>query len=304
MLHRNSSILFALFLLAFPAFGQNLSEGFRFFAPSSFNGKTELSISGKKREYFTLQEGQQIQVAVKGPSQLKILSRAELSGKADSLQYKILVLRKGSRKTTTISHSTYASDKAAFTDASAGAVSVSRTKVLDIPRGEQLYTFYLPKGTQQKLFLRFALATNVFTDGTSVVALTPEQFTTQVDMVSGEEVTVYYRIGTGYNTSLKLIGPATLKVMARIEYDVNMTGKQKWRVQVAEDSRIKSTYSLASLKSDVMSYREQSPFVVSRAETFYVEVPAGEHRYDFIMPDNHRTCLLRFLLPESQLDRE
>lgn len=304
MLLRNRSALLVLFMLAGPVFAQSESDGFRFFTPSSYDAGMEILVSGKRRGYFVLEEGRQIEIKVQGPSRLKVVSRVILNGAADSTEYTYLALRKGSRKTLTFSHRTHASDKVAFVGATEGAISASRTKIVDIPRGEHVYSFYLPTGAARKLLLRFALDTHAFTNGTQVVAVTPGEFTTQVDLVTAEEVSSYYRIGTGEHPALTLIGPATLKVMARIEFDVSMTGKQKWKVLVTEDGRVKGTYSLTSVKSDITTYREASDRVASRAEIFYVEVPAGEHRYEFSMPENHRTTLLKFLLPESQLERE
>jgi hypothetical protein len=304
MLLRNRSALLVLFMLAGPVFAQSPSDGFRFFTPSSYDTKMDILVSGKRREYFVLEEGRSIEIKVQGPSRLKVVSRAILNSAADSTEYTYLALRKGSRKTLTFSHRTHASDKAEFVGAAEGAISASRNKIVDIPRGEHVYTFYLPKNSGRKLFLRFALDTNAFTNGTPVVAMTPGEFTTQVDLVTAEEVSAYYRIGTGEHVAMTLIGPATLKVMARIEFDVNMSGKQKWKVQVTEDGRVKGTYSLTSIKSDITTYHQLSTLAASRAEVFYVEVPAGKHRYEFSLPENHRTTLLKFLLPNSQLQRE
>lgn len=304
MLRTKRSALLILFLLACPVFAQDESDGFHFFTPSSYEGEVDILVSGKRREYFVLEEGRQIEIKVQGPSRLKVVSRAVVGGAADSTQYTYLALRKGSRKTLTFSHRTYASDKVAFVGAREGAISVSRTKIVDIPRGEHVYTFYLPRNSGRQLLLRFALDTHAFTNGTPVVSMTPGEFTTQVDLVTAEEISPYYRIGTGEHVALTLIGPATLKVMARIEFNVNMTGRQKWKVQVTEDGRVKGTYSLTSVTSEVTTYGEPSPLAASRAETFYVEVPAGEHRYEFTMPENHRTTLVKFLLPKNQLERE
>ncbi len=83
-----------------------------------------------------------------------------------------------------------------------------------------------------------------------------------------------------------------------------MNGRQKWRVQVVEDGKVKSTHSMSATRSELTTYRETSPFVPSRAGILFIEVPEGKHYYEFRLPDNHRTALLRFLLPEKQLEGE
>jgi hypothetical protein len=292
-------------LVALVAVGaQEVPEGFHYVTPSTFDQKLSVLVSGKARDYYLLEPGKQIELKVTGPSRLRVLSRLVMESPKDSTEYTFLALKKDSKKTVSFTHKSYSSEKATLGGQLAGAVGESRTKVVDIPKGDQTYSFYLPKNATKKVLLRFAVETNDFTSGAPVVAMTPTEYTTQVDLISGEKVVPYYRVGTGHTVSLKLIGPATLKVLSRIEFDSTMTGIQKWRVQVTEDVKVKGTYSLSAGKSDTTAYREPSSLTASRAETFFVEVPTGSHSYDFKLPDNHRTALLRFLLPKNQLAKE
>lgn len=296
--------LTALSLLVAPAHAKKKTGGFNFIEPAAFDAKHEVLVSGKLREYYLLDEGGRIDVQVKGPSRLKVLSRVVLPANVDSVEYSYLALRKKSRKALTFDHSSRVTDKVGFAGEMEGAVGLSRSKIIDVPRGEQAYTFYLPKDAKYKVLLRFAVETNAFTRGTSVVPMTPNVFSKEIDLVAREEAATYYRIGTGYDVTLELIGPATLKVLSRIEFDQNMNGKQKWKVRVLEDGKVKGTYSLSGRRSQVTTYRELSSLVPSKAEVFYVEVPKGKHRYEFVLPDNHRTVLMKFLLPKGQLERE
>lgn len=296
--------LITLSIFVAPVFAKKKTGGFNFIDPVTTDSKVEVLVSGKLREYYLLEEGTRIEVQVKGPSRLKILSRVVLAASEDSADYSYLALRKKSRKALTFAHSSHLNDKVAFAGEIEGSLGASRTKIIDVQRGEQTYTFYLPKDTKRKVVLRFALETSAFTRGTQVVAMTPNVFTKEVDVVSREEAATYYRIGSGYEVALDIIGPATLKVMSRIEFDQNMNGKQKWKVRVLEDNKVKGTYSLSGRRSQITAYRDLSSLVPSKAEVFYVEVPAGKHRYEFILPDNHRTVLMKFLLPKRQLEHE
>jgi hypothetical protein len=301
---RLSIALLALFVVMLPVVAKSVSDKTNYITPTAFDRKADVLIQGKKREYYLLEQGKQIEIKVKGPSKLKIMSRVVFDTRKDSLEYSYLFLKKDSRKTVTYSHTSHGSDKVVLAGDTSHAVGASRTKLVEIPRGEQVYTISLPKDAKNRVLFRFSLETNQFTTGTPVVPMTPAEFTTQVELISHEESAPYYRIGTGQNVALKIIGPATLKVLSRIEFDPNMTGRQKWRVQVREDGKVKGTYLLASKKSEVASYKETTTLVPSRAEAFYVEIPQGEHRYEFVLPDNHRTSLLRFLLPRTQLVKE
>ncbi|MFZ5433104.1 MAG: hypothetical protein ACOZB3_04940 [Calditrichota bacterium] len=304
MVVRKSIALLAVTILLCSAAMAAKSGGMEYLTPTAFDRTAEVLVSGKLRTYYLLEAGTKVEVQVQGPSQLLILSRGVSAQPSDPLKYEFLALRKKSRKAISITQTSRTTDKVVFSGDMEGNIGYSRKKYLDVPKGDHTYTFYLPKNSTDRILIRIAAVTNAFTSGTPVVAMTPTEFTTQVDVVAREETATYYRIGTGYTVALDLIGPATLKVLSRIEFDANMNGKQKWRVRVTEDGKVKGTYSLAARKSTVTAYREPSSMVASRAETFFVEIPEGSHRYEFVLPENHRTVLMKFLLPKSQLERE
>jgi hypothetical protein len=304
MVKRLIFVLLTVLVLGFTVLAEvKAPEGFRYITPTAFDRKFPILVSGKQRDYYLLEPGKRIEVKVQGPSQLRVLSRIILASAKDTTEYSYLALKSDSKKAVTISHKSWGSDKCVLPGES-GVAGESRTKVVDVPKGEQSYSFYLPEKAGKRMLLRFAIQTNDFTAGTPVAAMTPTEFTQQVDLVSGEKVVPYYRIGHEQKVSLKLIGPATLKVLSRIEFDPSMTGSQKWKVQANEDGKVKGTYSLSAAKSDTVTYKEASSLVASHAETFYVEIPQGTHTYDFSLPENHRSVLMRFLLPKKQLAKE
>jgi hypothetical protein len=280
------------------------TSGFRYHKPSSFDKDQQLVISGKTRHYFILEGEAEIAVAVDGPSKLKVMSRLAMAQGADSGDYSLEYLLDDTKNAKQISHKTAPSIKAGYADKRAASIGLLRTHVLDVPRGKHTYKFRLPQGAAQTVFMRFSQQTNEFTDGTPVIAMTPFEFTSSVDLVTKEESYTYYRVSEKDRIVLKLVGPSTLKVLSRIEYDSNMQGKQKWKVQVLEDGAVKSVYNLSSTKSDINTYRETTNLVPSRAETFYVEIPSGEHVYELKLPENHRSSIFRFLMPKSQLEGE
>lgn len=298
------AVLLGMAVLSGPVMAKTPADGFRLITPTTFDHKAELRLSGKTFDYYVLEPGSTVEVQVKGPSRLKMISRAIFSSASDSLSYAYAAAREGTKKPLVVRHTTRPADKASLTAEPAAAVGLSRVHVIDVPRGKQTYTFSLPKNATTRVLLRFSRETHAFSKRTAVVPMTPAEFTAAVDLVSGEATSTYYRIGTGHQVGLRLIGPATLKVLSRIEYDPNMNGRQKWKVRVTEDGKVKGTYALTSRKSEVTAYQAAAALVASRAETFYVEVPAGEHRYEFTLPDNHRTVLLRFLLPKTELAKE
>ncbi len=279
-------------------------SGYRYHKPSNFDKDIHLIISGKTRHYFVLEKDLQVEVTVKGPSKLKVMSRLVLDAKQESDSYKFNYQIDDSKKLRTISHETVISAKAEYKDTRETGIAVLRKHILEVPRGKHTYRFTIPEGSANTAYLRFSQKTNEFTGGTPVVAMTPFEFTTSIDLVSREQSYTYYRVSEQDRVALKLVGPATLKVLSRIEYDSQMQGKQKWKVQLMEDGSERRTYNLSATKSEINVYREDIDLVPSRAETFYIEIPKGEHVYEFKLPENHRSAIFRFLLPKSQLDGE
>lgn len=281
------------------------AAGYRYIRPTAYDEDIHLSVSDKSRHYFVLRETNMIQVSVKGPSKLKVMTRLALDSKKDKPEYSFEYTMDDGDKAKSISHKTKSSSETAYEDGRDEPIGVLRKEVIEVPRGKHTFTFRLLDDSDHVIFTRFSQKTNEFTGGTPVVAMTPFEYTSSVDIVSPrEERYTYYRVSSKDRVVLKLVGPATLKVLNRIEYDSKMQGKQKWKVQVLEDGSEKRVLNLAATKSEVNVYRESNDLVPSRAETFYLEIPEGEHVYEFKLPENHRTAIFRFLLPKSQLDRD
>jgi len=294
----------ALLLLTFCSLGQGADSGFTYLKPTTFDASAKLTVAGKQRTYFILDKESQVNTVVEGPSQLKIISRLELTDAAAQPDYSIEVHIEGSKRVRSIHHTSKLSEKAERADGQTPLIGVLRSKIIDIPSGKHTVNLRLPEGATERVYVRLSQKTNEFTGGTPVVAMTPVEFSSEVELVSDEVSYPYYRIGGTDRAALKLVGPATLKVLSRIEFTPEMKGTQKWKVAVLEDGKMKKTYNLSAGSSDVIHYKNTSSNVASRAETFFVEIPEGEHIYEFRMHEDSRTALMRFLLPKAELTTE
>lgn len=268
--------------------------------PEKFDRKVTLRIAEKNRIYYELRKGSEIEVRVTGPTKLRVISRVQIPSSADERRYTYFVRRDDGDWVKFIRRSSVSS-QAHLARKSAANVSVSKKHIMKVPAGTHTYGFRLAKKSTRHVFLRFHLREGDFGAPTDVVAMTPQIHSELVDLVVREKVTTYYRVGEGREIALTLIGPATLKVLARLEFDPDMRGQQNFRVQVFEDAVIKATYPLTAIKSDLCQYEEASSLVPAKAETFYLDIPGGEHGYRFVLPENHRSVLLKFLLPKKDL---
>jgi len=271
--------------------------------PEAFDREITLKISKKDRVYYEIQKGSEVRVRVSGPTKLRVISRVEIPSSKEERQYTYFV-RRDEGKWVKFTRYSGVSSQASLKGDGSTQVSISKKHILKVPAGVHTYTFRLSKKSTRRVFVRFHQLGSGFGAPTDVVAMTPEASTESVGLVVGEQVTTYYRLAETREVKLDLIGPTKLKVLARLEFDPNMRGQQNFRVQVYEDGVIKGTYPLTAVKSDVCQYEEPSSLVPAKAETFFLDIPDGEHAYRFVLPENHRTVLIKLLLPQKDLTQE
>ncbi len=300
---RSLYLFFALTILLFAQLAAGES-GFMYLKPTTYDQRTKLMIAGKSRTYFMLDKDNRVSVTVEGPSKLKIMTRLALQSEASEPEYSFEVEIEGNKKVRTIHHTSKLSEKAESGAEGPAFIGVLRSKVLDIPSGKHNVIIRVPDASTDVLYVRLSQKTNEFTGGTAVVAMTPFEYSSEVQLVADEEIYPYYRVSSTDRAALRLVGPATLKVLSRIEFSPEMKGNQKWQVKVLEDGKLKKSFNLSASQSDVIKYRNPAPLLPSRAETFFVEVPEGEHVYEFRMESDPRSALLRFLLPKTELAGE
>ncbi|MFH1011235.1 MAG: hypothetical protein V1784_08375 [bacterium] len=272
-------------------------------APQRFDRKVTLRISEKNRTYYLLRKDCEIEVRLTGPTKLRVISRAEIPSSKKQSRYTYLV-RRDDGKPVEFSRRGKVSAEARPARNGSTKLSAGEKHVLNVPAGSHSYTFRLPEKSSDRLFLRFHQLEGDLGAPTQVVAMTPQLWTKSVDLVVREETTTYYRLGEENEIALRLIGPAKLKVLARLEFHPDMQGQQDFRLQVLEDGLIKATYPLSTTESDVCQYLETSTLVPAKAEIFYLDIPQGEHDYRFVLLDGNHTVLLKFLLPKKDLGGE
>jgi len=268
--------------------------------PQRYDRKVTLRISEKNRTYYMLRKDSEIELRLTGPTKLRVISRTEIPSSKKQSRYTYLV-RRDDGKAVEFSRRSRASAEARMARNGSTKLSAGENHILNVPAGSHSYTFRLPEKSSTRLYLRFHQLEGDLGAPTQVVAMTPQLWTKSVDLVVREETTTYYRLGEENEIALRLIGPAKLKVLARLEFLPDMQGQQDFRVQVLEDGIIKATYPLTTTESDICQYLETSTLVPGKAETFYLDIPQGEHDYRFVLPESRYTVLLKFLLPKKDL---
>ncbi|MBC8491888.1 MAG: hypothetical protein H8D42_04950 [Candidatus Marinimicrobia bacterium] len=294
-------ILALIFLISVaPGWGKS---NFSFLKPDKYGKLIKIQIKGKDRTYYKLDKSHPIEVTVEGPTRLKVCSRLDMQDykKDQKVDYKIFC--KIDNDDTHYTRSAVHSPGIKFSKSNNGQIGGSEVFTLDIAPGKHKIKLFFDKKNKQIAYIRLLKEGNKSTSSVERVAMHPQKFTKQVKILVKENEYDYYRIGSADSLSLKLIGPCTLKVLSRLEYNVTMNGGKKYRIAVYEDGKLKNTFLKSTKLSESAVYADKkSDLQLSQGDDFYVEVPEGEHIYTFQVKDDGRNLLFKFYLPVDDLN--
>ncbi len=272
------------------------------FKPDKSPKPVKALVMGKRLNYYPLEKGEEIFVTLEGPTQLRVLSRIEFGTDFGGEKSYYLRCEREYGKTSRFRRVTTASATATLAYDPAIHLGASRSVYLKVPAGRHTYRFYVGSKSTYRLYLRFYERKVALQTESETIALTPSQFSTEIPLVVNEEQVSYYRVGHQDSLTLNVIGPTSVKVLARLEFDPTMFADQKFRIRVLEDGNEKQVYPLRSAPSEVAQYLEMSETVVGKGAKFFIEVPRGKHEYQFEIIDNGRNVLLRFYLPVKDMN--
>ncbi len=261
----------------------------------------KVKVLGKKLTYYPLEKGDEIIITITGPTKMRVLSRIEFGADPRGEKSYYLRYERDDGKKGKFRRVTDASSTAVLADDEAVHLGTSRSVYLNVPDGKHTYRFYVGSKSNYRLYLRFYQRRVALGEGADNVAFTPAAFTSQVPLIVKEEEVTYYRVGEQDTVRLSVIGPSTIKVLCRLEFDPTMITEQKFRVRIFEDGSEKQVVPLRSAPSEVAEYREMSDKIPGKAAKFFIEVPKGKHDYTFQIMDNGRNALLRFFIPRQDL---
>jgi hypothetical protein len=289
-------ILLSLLFLASSAW----TAGRKSVAVVPSNGRpVTIVIAGKEKDYYLVGKKAPVKFQVDGPGKLVVMSRLKLPAASTGVEKYTLVLKDGGRVLKSQSTQTDKSD-AAFNGAE-GVPGKSRKFVVAIPEGSFSYELWLddtPLEAAVKIQLQPA-------KGQKLVALEPLSYDRIVTANVKENRLVYYVGSKTRPVQLRVVGPATLTVSVRLNYDVTMKGKQKFSVVVQEGANLVKQVPLIATKSTGLSYEEWKDVVPGKSDDLMLSVPKGEHVYKFSPGETAgQSIALRFSIPKKALSNE
>ena len=271
--------------------------------PSEYGQSQMFNISGRDRTYFSMEEGGYLTVQVKGPTQIRIITRMEFDAPPSRAREYSIQYTMDDQVADRVTFTARPIETARDPKNPDRLLGYMREHSIDVPQGIHSYAFSIGEGAE-RVWVRVQEQQTSYIENLRRISFQPQHYTTAVDLEVKEKITTYYRIGSDDELQVDVIGPTNLKILVRMEYDDTMRGEQKFQFQVFEGDQVVETYSFNTVLSDVARYIEPTMTLVSRGEKVYFDVPEGVHSYRIKLLDGDRTVLIKFLIPLKDLGNE
>ncbi|MDP8228545.1 MAG: hypothetical protein P9M15_03735 [Candidatus Electryoneaceae bacterium] len=264
--------------------------------------KVTLDIGENQRSYWQLDKKKSVSIKVIGPAELKVITRAVIPEGDSEVVFGFVIIRDGEVRNL-IGRATSIARSVTRTSRSDEQIGESRVVIFNVPEGEHQYSLRLPKKTDVGVYVRLFTLQEAPPE-VPYIAYLPRTFPEETSIAVREREYIYYRVQEGQSVEIEVIGPTRIKGISRLEFDHSMRGDKPYRIQIKERNRIISTKPFTGAISGTASYIETTDKLVGKGDTFYINVPAGRHRYEVTTPDNGMAVLLRFYLPQCDLGNE
>lgn len=262
---------------------------------------TPVVVSGKTRAYFKVTSSTPLDVPIDGPSRLNVVSRAILpKGTAAVARYTLVVSDRGKvleREETESSSAGQVRDPSG-----AGDLGKSRRMTVDVPAGTHRVTLAVVGPTAVLVRLRRAASAS---GGAPTVSLTPIVAERTVPVIENERTIPYYGLTVGRPVRFRVVGPTTLDLLTRLDFDATMRGTQAYRIAIVEGGRRLREVAYRTTKATAASYANVRDRVPSKFDRTQVPVPAGLHEFDvaLIAPAGH-TASVHARIPQPTVGGE
>jgi hypothetical protein len=258
--------------------------------------------NGKESTYFLLTTKSPIRVEVDGPGTLAIRSRLVFPRAGNASGGYTLSVVEGSKLLKSNATQTQSSE---LRVKSSGAVlGKTRKCTVDLADGLHTYEIRLEKSdmSEAALQLTFVPARGA---GGKRVTLEALSYDRVVTARVKEKLITYYVGSTTRKVQLRVIGPTSLSISARLTFDDRLKGDQRYAVVVWEGDRKVMTNPFSTTKALGAGYEEWKDVVPGKVNTFLLEVPKGQHTYKLDFEQTlARFVAFKFSIPQKDLDNE
>lgn len=233
-----------------------------------------VQVNRKSRIYFPLSAKRPLSIDVEGPARLRVVSRAQVSaGAATPVTYSIRASTGGKMLGETRTESSPAPD--ARRKDGKGVLCKSRALLVEVPAGHHPIT--ISAGGASPLLVRILVASPRRAPQARMVSLTPVEARTSLTVVEAERMIPYYATRRGAPVRFRVVGPTTLEITSRLDFDATMRGAQRYRLAYRVGTAIVREESFTTTKAAAATYSEAKDRVPSKLDRVVLAIGEGVH---------------------------
>lgn len=295
--------LLILVLLAFQAPGQSTARS-KMLKPENFTKRVTTVIEGKSRYYYSLDNTETSVITVQGPGKLRVITRARFPFENPAkLNYDIQYTINGGETQVANFKNVTRSANATYLKGTLGIPGQPADFVIELGRGANTIEFIVSNHSAP-VAARY-LFTPTKGKKISWMSYSPMPPAQPVELITGDNITKYYRFSDEKPLMVEVNGPTQLRVFTRIENHYRMKGRIHYRIQVMENDEVVNTYQLSSVRSEVTVYSENYDLIPGKGCEFIIEAPAGRHVYKIVpLDEDKNTVLGRLFIPKKDVKIE
>ncbi len=265
--------------------------------PENYKEKLIITVKGNKFDYYQLNKNIYSKIDLKGPGQLKIITRKMLVSKSESSDYGISLKLNGNKYKDFSFKGVKAVKNEKYAVESIGFPSERNNILLDLNRGQNIVE--IKSASEVIVRILFKSSKN---KKEKWIAFSPVSNNQPVELITREQISKYYRFSAKDPLQIEVIGPTRLRIFTRFENNYKHKGSVNYRLRVEEDNQLLNTFLLSSRRSMVTYYRKNTLLMPGIAKEIFIEVGSGKHIYKvYPIDEDKKTILGKILLPKTDI---
>jgi len=230
-------------------------------------------VEGESRIYFRVTPQHPLAVEITGPTRLRIVSRVELASAPKGKTAYGVQVTDGKRLIGSQQTETEPSDDASL-PRSDTRLGQSRQLIVNVKSGAR--ALKIAARGERPVLVRL-LTSSPDKSGGETVSLTPVAAARSVSLRDAEKLIPYYSVLPGRPVRFRVIGPTTLELLSRLDFDETMRGTQSYRFRVTDGTARPKEYEFKTTKALTATWEGLPDRIPSKFRRLGLPVTQGTH---------------------------
>jgi hypothetical protein len=230
-------------------------------------------VEKKQRTYFRATPQQPLLVPIGGPARLRVVSRVEFpKGTDDPIAYGVSVATE--RKLLEVQKTQSLPSSYASIRKNAVRLGQSRQMLVSIPKGKVMLKISVEG--KSPVLIRLLKAPPI-RRGEKTITLTPIDAPRGISLKEDEKLIPYFSALPGRSVRYRLVGPTTLHLITRLDFDATMRGEQSYRLAITEGEKTLREVEYRTTKALTATYPDLKDLIPSKFRRLTLPIAAGTH---------------------------